>query len=255
MNNERYEDTMRLGGFPFVETLLKTGKIHHLGMSFHDTADVLDRILAEHPEIEFVQLQLNYLDWEDPKVQSRLCYETVRKHGRKVWVMEPLKGGLLANLPPVAHAMLGGGSDASWGCRFVSQLEGVEMVLSGMHTLDQIEENVAIFDHLSALNEGEMQKIGKVVDYLKKTVKIGCTSCRYCVAGCPKQIEIPKFFELYNQEALFPAMHARFQNNYDTQPHKPSECIRCRKCMGACPQHLAIPDLFLDVRKQFADNV
>lgn len=254
MNGQRYEDTNRLGGFAFVKGLKDKGLIHHLGMSFHDSAAVLDKILSEHPELEFVQIQLNYLDWDDPKVQSRLCYETVLRHGRKVWVMEPLKGGLLANLPPEAHAMLGGGADARWGLRFVAQLEGVEMILSGMHSMRQVEENVETFNHLEPLDAEEMERIARVREYLRKTVKIGCTSCRYCVAGCPRGIEIPKFFELYNQQALFPAMHARFQQSYDMQAHKPSECIRCHKCAKACPQHLSIPELFDEVRAAFMDQ-
>lgn len=251
MNGERYADTMRLGGFEFLRKVKEQGLARHVGMSFHDSADVLDRILEAHPELEFVQIQLNYLDWDDSKVQSRLCYETILRHGRKVWVMEPLKGGLLANLPEQAHALLKGGTDAEWGLRFVAQLAGVEMILSGMHTYDEVVQNVETFEHLTPLSEAEMARIEQVRQYLKKAVKVGCTSCRYCVAGCPRGIEIPKFFELYNQASLFPKMGPRFQQGYAAQPHKPDECIHCRKCVKACPQHLDIPTLLEEVRGVF----
>ena len=217
----------------------------HVGFSFHDSAEVLDQILTEHPEAEFVQLQLNYLDWEDAKVQSRKCYETAVKHGKKVVVMEPVKGGTLANLPAKAKEVLHGlhpdWSDASWAIRFVASLENVMVVLSGMSNLQQMEDNSGYMEQFEPLTEQEKKVLlGQVVDIIHEAAKIPCTACRYCVEGCPMSIAIPEYFALYNAEITekgTPEHKEQFEA-LAKEHGKPGDCVACGQCEGACPQHL-----------------
>ena len=188
LDAEHYKTVKRLGCFEFAMQKKAEGKVKHVGFSFHDSADVLDEILTDHPEAEFVQLQLNYLDWEDAKVQSRKCYETAVKHGKKVVVMEPVKGGTLANLPAKAKEVLHGlhpdWSDASWAIRFVASLENVMVVLSGMSNLQQMEDNSGYMEQFEPLTEQEKKVLlGQVVDIIHEAAKIPCTACRYCVEG------------------------------------------------------------------------
>ena len=245
LDAEHYKTVKRLDCFGFAMQKKAEGKVKHVGFSFHDSAEVLDQILTEHPEAEFVQLQLNYLDWEDEKVQSRKCYETAVKHGKKVVVMEPVKGGTLATLPKKAEDVLKAlhpdWSAASWAIRFVASLENVMVVLSGMSTPEQMDDNTAYMKEFEPLTEKEKQVLlGEVVDSIHEAAKIPCTACRYCVEGCPMNIAIPEYFALYNDEITDKGNpeHAKRYAELTKEHGKASDCVECGQCEGACPQHL-----------------
>ena len=245
LDAEHYKTVKRLDCFGFAMQKKAEGKVKHVGFSFHDRAEVLDQILTEHPEAEFVQLQLNYLDWEDAKVQSRKCYETAVKHGKKVVVMEPVKGGTLAKLPKKAEDVLKAlhpdWSAASWAIRFVASLENVMVVLSGMSTPEQMDDNTAYMKEFEPLTEKEKQVLlGEVVDSIHEAAKIPCTACRYCVEGCPMNIAIPEYFALYNDEITDKGNpeHAKRYAELTKEHGKASDCVECGQCEGACPQHL-----------------
>lgn len=245
LDAEHYKTVKRLDCFGFAMQKKAEGKVKHVGFSFHDSAEVLDQILTEHPEAEFVQLQLNYLDWEDAKVQSRKCYETAVKHGKKAVVMEPVKGGTLAKLPKKAEDVLKAlhpdWSAASWAIRFVASLENVMVVLSGMSTPEQMDDNTAYMKEFEPLTEKEKQVLlGEVVDSIHEAAKIPCTACRYCVEGCPMNIAIPEYFALYNDEITDKGNpeHAKRYAELTKEHGKASDCVECGQCEGACPQHL-----------------
>ncbi|NLY35620.1 MAG: 4Fe-4S dicluster domain-containing protein [Tissierellia bacterium] len=248
LNASRYETCNEIDAFGFFQEKQKEGKIRHIGFSFHDSAEVLDNILSKEPCIEFVQLQINYLDWEDGNIQSRLCYEVARKHNKKIFIMEPVKGGTLAKLPEEAEAMLKSknpqASIASWALRYAASLEDVVMVLSGMTEEWHLEDNIEIFENLQPLEEEDLTLLDQVVEIIKKDMKIACTACRYCVDGCPVSIAIPEYFAIYNRcidlsNPDDPALREDFLNL--TSKHgKPWECIECGQCEEQCPQFLPI---------------
>lgn len=237
--------TQDFGGFEFCERMKAEGKIKKLGFSFHDSADVLERILNDHPDVDFVQLQINYLDWENEVIQSKLCWETAVKHGKQIVVMEPVKGGTLARLPKEAEDILKAynpdASMASYALRFVASLDNVFMVLSGMNNIEQVIENTAIMSALKPLNEEELKLLEKVVEIIRRSVEIPCTSCGYCMEVCPKNIAIPALFGLYN--------NYKINNNFSNMYHeriiynrgKSSDCLGCGRCVSNCPQHIDIP--------------
>ena len=236
--------------------LKEEGKIRHFGISFHDKAEALDQILTEYPQIEVVQIQFNYLDYEDPAVQSRKCYEVCRKHNKPVLIMEPVKGGNLVNLPEDAKKVLDdlhGGSPASYALRFAAGFEGVLMVLSGMSNMEQMEDNISFMKDFQPLNEKEMEAVHKVADIFQQKHAIACTACHYCTAGCPKQISIPDLFACMNAKRVFNDCNANYyySNAYTVHNGKASDCIKCGKCEKACPQHPPIRDLLEDVAKEF----
>lgn len=238
-----------IGAFDFIARKKAEGKTKHIGFSYHDSAELLDKILTKHPEIEFVQLQINYLDWEDPRVQSRACYEVCCKHQKPVIVMEPVKGGRLAVLPERAEAVLkaqeSDASPASWALRFAASLENVMVVLSGMSTMAQVSENVSLFDALRPLDACELAAVEKAAGEIRASVAVGCTACRYCVDGCPQNIPIPEIFKVYNDHKMFPFNgHAYAVSHYAAaiDGHgSAADCIGCRQCEEHCPQHLDIP--------------
>ena len=231
------------------------GKIRHVGLSFHDKAEVLDEILTEYPHMEFVQLQLNYMDYDDPAIQGRQCCEVCQKHGKPVIVMEPVKGGNLVNLPAdAAHYLtdLQGDSAAGYAIRAAAGYPGVFMVLSGMSTLEQLRDNVAVMKDYHPLNEVEQQAVAEVCRVLRSKNLIPCTSCRYCTDGCPKHIEIPRLFGCLNSKNTYKDWNADYYYGvYTARNGKASDCIGCGKCEAACPQHLPIRQLLKGVAKEF----
>ena len=251
-NEEKFAYFKMHRAYETAFALKAEGKIRHVGISFHDRAEVLDRILTEYPQIEVVQIQFNYVDYNDPAVQSRLCYEVCRKHNKPVIVMEPVKGGNLANLPQQARDVLDalhGGSPASYAIRFAAGFPGIVMVLSGMSDLAQLRENVSLMQNFKPLNEQELAAIAQVQQSFRSMHLIPCTACRYCVDGCPKHIAIPDLFSLMNTWKLHHNHNAvyYYDSVYTAPGSRASDCVRCGKCEAACPQHLPIRELLEQV--------
>lgn len=251
LNKSYYATMQRYGGFEFISRMKAEGKIRHIGFSFHDEPALLEQILCEHPEAEFVQLQINYLDWDDDTVQAGKCYEICRRHGKEIIVMEPVKGGTLASVPAAVKALFGNirpeASPASWAIRYAASLPGVIMVLSGMSTEEQVLDNTSYMQEFEPLNDAEMAAVGSAAAIIKQSVAIPCTACHYCTDGCPAGIAIPEYFALYN--AWY---QQRFTHKWlDAQQHyrqltgqfaPASECLQCGQCEEHCPQHIPIID-------------
>ncbi len=261
LHKKYYEIATKFDSFGFLSRLKKEGKIRKMGFSFHDSAEVLEQILREHPEVDFVQIQLNYLDWDHESIQSRACYEVCRRYGKPIVVMEPIKGGTLASVPDRIRekffALRPHASVASWAIRFAASMEGVFMVLSGMSDMAQLEDNMSYMREFEPMSEAELALLPEAVKAICEDVAVACTGCRYCVEGCPKNIEIPKYFALYNAEKqalnqLFSVQQAYYEN-YTRLYGKASDCIGCRKCERACPQHIRIVDALRQVAKTFED--
>jgi hypothetical protein len=253
-----FEKYKKCRAYEIALELKAEGKIRHFGISFHDKADVLDRILTEYPQIEAVQMQFNYVDYEDPSVESRKVYETAVKHGKPVIVMEPVKGGSLVNLPEEAQKVfdaLHGGSNASYALRFAAGFENMMMVLSGMSTIEQMKENVSFMAEPAPLNDEEQAAVDKVRNIFSSMSMIPCTACHYCVLDndCPKKIQIPELFSCYNLKTTFHSWNQDYYyNNILTRDHgKASDCLKCGKCEKICPQHLPIRKLLEQVAQEF----
>jgi hypothetical protein len=246
MGKDRYAKTKAFGGFEFAMKMKAEGKIKNFGFSFHDDADMLDQILTEHPEVDFVQLQINYLDWDNKIIQSRKCYETAVKHGKPVIVMEPVKGGTLANLPKEADDLLKSynpsASAASYALRFAASLDNVFMVLSGMNTMEQVIDNTSIFNDFKPITDDEKKLLNQVVEIIERLTEIPCTSCGYCTEVCPKNISIPQLFGLYNNYKINGNFSNMYHNRIIYNRGKSSDCIECRQCVRNCPQHIDIPN-------------
>lgn len=239
-----------LDAWRFAAEKKSQGLIKSFGFSFHDTADVLDRILTEHPEVDFVQLQLNYCDWENDKVQSRLNYETARKHGKYVVAMEPVKGGALAVLPEEAQKLLAsvapGRSPASMALRFAASLDGMVTVLSGMSSFAQAEDNIRTLSDFAPLSEPETDALSAVAEILSSAPTVPCTNCRYCTENCPTGIPIPDIIRgAYNSFAAFnnKELSAARYGSAVKDKASASQCVACGLCESVCPQKLPITSL------------
>lgn len=253
---ENFEFFKQCRAYETALELKAEGKIKHFGISFHDRAAVLEQILTEYPQIEVVQIQFNYLDYNDPAVESRKCYEVCRKFNKLVIVMEPVKGGNLVNLPPDAKEVLdelNGGSPASYAIRFAAGFDGIMMVLSGMSNTEQMRDNISFMKNFCPLSHEETEAIERVRDIFKSKNLIACTACRYCTAGCPKKISIPDLFACMNVKKIFNDWNANYyySNVHTVNNGKASDCIQCGKCEKACPQHLPIRELLKDVAREF----
>ncbi len=248
VNAGNYEKAVKFDSFAFLRRLKEERRVRRIGFSFHDRAEMLDRVLAEHPETEFVQLQINYLDWDNEGIQSRLCLETARRRGKPVVVMEPVKGGALVEIPDEAKALFEkcspGMSPASWAVRFAAGQEGVMTVLSGMSSLEQLRDNTGYMENFEPLSARELETLDRAKEAIAASKAIPCTACRYCVEGCPMEIPIPEYFALYNahkqtKAGIFDVQTVYYANL--TKKHaKASDCVSCGQCERACPQHIKV---------------
>ncbi len=262
-NTQNFQHFKKCRAYETAFELKKEGKIRHVGISFHDKAEVLDQILTEYPQVEIVQIQFNYLDYNDPSVESRKVYEVCRKHGKPVLVMEPVKGGNLVKLPGTAQEAIDAVnmeqgttlSNASFAIRFAAGFEGMEVVLSGMSDMAQLKDNTSYMKEFTPLNEKEQEAVAKVTAAFKGLDMIPCTACHYCVEEnhCPKNIRIPDIFACLNSKKVFSDWNADFYYNsvLTVQNGKASDCIGCKGCERVCPQHLEITSLLDDVVKTF----
>ena len=257
---DHYKVYTELDCFTWLQEKKAQGLVRHIGFSFHDNAELLDRVLTEHPEVEFVQLQLNYLDWDSEGVQSRKCYETAVKHGKPVIVMEPVKGGTLAQVPEAVETMFRAHhpdlSVPSWAIRFAASLDNVMVVLSGMSTLAQVQDNMSYMAQLRPLDAAEQALVKKAVDIINGAITIPCTGCSYCTDGCPRHIAIPKYFSLYNAELQEVegkgwTPQGEYYDRLTLSFGKASDCIGCGQCERVCPQHLPIIRYLKDVAAKF----
>ncbi len=251
-NYKRYE---KLRLWDFVREQKEKGRIKNAGFSYHAGPELLDRLLTEHPEVDFVQLQINYADWENPKIASRANYEVARKHGKPIVVMEPVKGGALADPPAEVKKLFRSihpdMSCASWAIRFVASLDGILTVLSGMSNEAQMKDNLSFMKDFRPLDPAEQEAIRQAQRILGRSAAIPCTGCRYCEKGCPQQIPIPEIFAAMNRRLGSGDLPGARESYFLAAPEgrRAIDCIECRQCEEACPQHLPVTDLL----KQAAD--
>ncbi|MBO7719713.1 MAG: aldo/keto reductase [Methanosphaera sp.] len=248
----------KIDSFKFVRDKKKEGKIRHMGISCHDSPEFLEEVLISHPEIEVVQLQINYLDWEDKVVNARGCYEVACKYDKQVIIMEGLKGGSLLKLPGEALKILNDYdeniSPIEWCFRFNYSLDNVLVVLSGMNSIDEVKENINIYENYRKLTKEEIALLENVSEVIRSDKKINCTGCNYCLGYCPMNIPIPRFFELYNSQQLLDKKNSSgvyYRNLVSISKVTPSDCVKCNCCVDYCPQHIDIPEMLEIVSKSF----
>lgn len=255
LNRANYEICEKNDEFAFLRELKAAGKAKRIGFSYHDSAALLDEILTAHPEVDIVQLQINYLDWDSTAIESGNCYRVAEKHGKSIVVMEPVKGGTLAALPAEAEKLLRAihpdNSMASWALRFVQSLPQVDTVLSGMNTMEQMLDNL---QDVQPLNDAELDAVRQAANIITSQNFIPCTGCRYCESNCPKKIAIPDYFAMYNEMSRYPQDSWKIKPAYahlSLSRSKASDCITCRSCERNCPQHLEIVKHLVNVAKAF----
>lgn len=253
LNQKHYALAEKYDEFRFLRELKAAGKVKRIGFSFHDTAELLDEILTKHPEVDCVLMQINYLDWESEGVQSRKCYETAIRHGKSILVMEPVKGGTLAKVPAEAEEVLKkidpARSPAFHALRFVQSLPNVEIVLSGMGALEQMQENLLPVD---PMNDEELALLRQAAELINGATAVACTGCGYCVKHCPKNIAIPEYFKLYNEYKQKPRHAWKQQPAYEELAKtrgRASECIACGACERHCPQKLPVREHLAGVKE------
>ena len=258
MDKAKFEKADRIGAWDFLFKMKAQGKIKHCGFSFQDSGEVLDEALTKHPEAEFVQLQLNYIDWENDNVQSRKCYEVAVKHNKPIIVMEPVKGGSLASMNNEIQGIMKAQnpelSIPSWAVRFCAGLDNILTVLSGMSTKAQLDDNVSYMEHFEPLSDKEHEVLKTVVEKLNAIPTIPCTGCRYCVDDCPMQIHIPDIFRAVNHQKQFGSEGNVDRSGYESATReggKASECLHCGSCEAHCPQHIHIIEELEDAAKRF----
>lgn len=261
LNREVFATAEKLGAFEWMQKMKAEGKIKHPGFSFHDSADALEMMLSKHPEVELVQLQINYIDWESDNVQSRKCYEICKRYGIPVSVMEPVKGGSLANVMDDAKKIFKDynpdASIASWAVRYCASMDNILVVLSGMSNMEQLRDNMSYMKDFIPLNAEEQACVQKATELIKSTIAIPCTGCRYCVdetnGGCPQNINIPRMFELYNETKRYGVGPYKWHYNEELKKTgNPAECVGCGNCEGHCPQKISIIEQLKTVAKTFA---
>ncbi len=255
LNEENYRIAEEQDQFRLLRELKEKGRVREIGFSYHDTPQLLDSILTAHPEVETVLLQINYLDWRSESIRSAECYEVAVKHGKRIMVMEPVKGGTLAKLPEKAEKLLRGlrpeDSMAKWAVRFAAGFERVDVMLSGMSDVAQVEENM---QPMEPLTESEREVLERCAKIIRSNTEVACTGCGYCVGGCPKDIPIPKYFSLYNEYRRNPMDDWKIQPAYDALAKKyakASECLGCRTCDDLCPQRLSAAQYIAEVAATF----
>ncbi len=257
-NGKNYDTYERFDCFDWALEKKAAGLIRHFGFSFHGTPELLEEVLDRHPEVEFVQIQLNYADWENPLVQSERLYKILHERQIPIIVMEPVKGGKLADIDPELAAMLDaarpGASPASWALRYVGSLDGVMTILSGMSTPQQMAENIETFSLFEALTADERAVLADVVKKMLDMPQVACTACRYCTDGCPQHINIPEVFRALNIARRYPkdsSPKSLYQSIVDAGSGRASDCIACGQCESVCPQHLPIIELLQEAADRF----
>ncbi|WP_405293651.1 aldo/keto reductase [Methanobrevibacter sp.] len=250
--------------YSFVQRKKEEGFIKHVGLSTHGDAEFLEEILMEHPELEFVLLQINYLDWEDENIESRKCYEVAQKYGKQVMIMEPYKGGFLADIPKEAETLLKDyhpdKSIVSWAMRFVANLDAC-VVLTGASSIEQLEDNIREFKNADPLNDEEHELLEEVSKIINSNITVDCTKCRYCVDSCAEEIDIAKIFDLYNKHKMLDTdLWTQFGNAYLNYSKLEgvgiaSDCIECEMCIEECPQQINIPEVLKDVAETFETQI
>jgi len=259
LNKNYLKKADKLNAWGFLQGLKEKGLARHIGFSLHDTPEVLDEILNKHPETELVLLQLNYLDWDDPKIRSRKLYETARKHNIPISVMEPCKGGWLASEISESGKFLKAAnpeaSVASWAFRFLGELEGIMTILSGMGTLGEVEDNIKTFNDYKPLSAEEHKLIKKAVEIIRATPSSPCTNCRYCVRHCPKDISIPESLHVYNDYLVYKDLDSLRHLFYmmGLTGGKPQDCEKCGACNKICPQLIDVSN-YMEIITNLANN-